>query len=180
MNITDTPIKGLLIVKPRVFEDDRGHFLESFNCREFSHRPDTDYNFVQDNQAYSRGGVLRGLHYQNPNAQGKLIRTTTGAIYDVAVDMRKDSSTFGEWFGIELSAGNFLQLFIPPEFAHGYLTLSPHTMVHYKTTGYYSPQDEHCIRWDDPELNIDWPSSSAPIVSPKDRAGKNFREAVTF
>ncbi len=180
MNITETPIKGLLILEPRVFQDERGHFLESFNQRTFPRAPGTDYDFVQDNQAVSHAGVLRGLHYQKPTAQGKLVRTVAGSIYDVAVDLRRDSPTFGQWFGIELTAENFLQLWIPPEFAHGYLTLRAETMVHYKTTAYYAPQHEQCIRWDDPQLNIDWPLSGAPSVSSKDREGQDFSEAVTF
>ncbi|MDH5537976.1 MAG: dTDP-4-dehydrorhamnose 3,5-epimerase [Rhizobacter sp.] len=170
MKSTRTSIDGLLIFEPTVFGDERGFFMESFNQRIFDQAVGREVVFVQDNHSRSRQGVLRGLHYQlPPHAQGKLVRVTQGAVFDVAVDVRKGSKTFGSWFGIELSGQNHRQLWLPPGMAHGFLVLSDSADFLYKTTDYYAPQAEAGIRWDDPDLGIEWPKTDqAPIVSIKD------------
>ena len=170
MKLVPTSIPDLLIIEPVVFGDSRGFFLESWNRRTFAAlglNPD----FVQDNQSRSAKGVLRGLHYQLRQPQGKLVRVTQGAVFDVAVDIRRSSPTFGRWEGVELSAENQRMLWIPPGFAHGFLVLSDLADFCYKATAYYAPEDERCIQWNDPAIGIRWPLDGEPTLSPKDRAG---------
>jgi dTDP-4-dehydrorhamnose 3,5-epimerase len=182
MNVIRTEIPDLLIFEPRVFEDDRGWFMESFNQKTFDAAVGQHVEFVQDNHSLSKQGVLRGLHYQlPPNAQGKLVRVIQGIAWDVAVDIRKRSTTYGLWFGIELSAQNHKQVWIPPGFAHGFLTLSETVEIVYKTTSHYSLNCERCVRWDDPTLNIQWPTRGRPfILSQKDADGKFLQGAEVF
>lgn len=165
-------VEGVLIVEPEVFRDERGFFMESFNERTFAQATGLTVRFVQDNHSHSMRGVLRGLHYQaEPHAQGKLVRVASGAVFDVVVDLRATSATCGRWFGVELSAENHHQLWIPPGFAHGFLVTSEHADVEYKATAYYDPASERSIRWDDPTLAIAWPDlGMAPIFSPRDAA----------
>lgn len=164
MNIIETPLKDLYILEPRVFEDQRGYFFESYNKQAIEGKV-PDYTFVQDNQSHSAYGVLRGLHYQlNPNAQAKLVRVLFGKVFDVAVDIRTGSPTFGQWFGCELSSENKRQLLIPRGFAHGFSVLSPEATLFYKCDNYYSPADDAGIRFDDPQLNIDWQIPSNKII----------------
>lgn len=176
MKVTPTKLAGVLIIEPRVFGDERGFFFESFNQRAFDEAVGAHVDFVQDNHSKSSRNVLRGLHYQlPPKAQGKLVRVVQGEVFDVAVDLRKDSATFGQWVGEILSAENKKQLWIPAGFAHGFLTLSDTAEFLYKTTDYYSPEHERCIRWDDAELAIQWPLIDAPpVLSGKDVAGAPF------
>lgn len=178
MKVIQTSIQGLFIIEPTLFHDDRGFFYESFNERAFNDQIGLDVNFVQDNHSHSKQGVLRGLHYQLQQSQGKLIRVVQGTIFDVAVDLRRDSSTFGQWQGVELSEKNCRQLFIPPGFAHGFLTLSPSVDVLYKTTDYYAPKYERTILWNDPTINIQWPVVDGIKLSEKDRLGLSFVEAI--
>lgn len=182
MNVTRTPIPDVLLFEPKVFGDERGFFLESFSQRAFDDAAGPGHVFVQDNHSRSARGVLRGLHYQlPPHAQGKLVRVTSGAVFDVAVDMRRGSPTFGRWAGAELSAQNHRQLWIPPGFAHGFLVLSESADFLYKTTAYYAPQAEAAVRWDDPALAIAWPDVGAPPqLSAKDRDAPPFAAARTF
>ena len=180
MDVINTAIPGVLILKPRIFSDERGHFFESHNQREFVRLTGIDVDFVQDNQSRSRQGVLRGLHYQNPQAQGKLVRVLEGEIFDVVVDLRRDAATFGQSLSLRLSAENAHGLWVPPGFAHGFLVLSAVAGVLYKTTDYYAPQHERCIAWNDPELAIAWPLNQEPELSPKDRLGCSLRDAVVF
>ena len=181
MKATPTAIADVLIIEPKVFGDARGFFYESFNQKAFNEATGLDVQFVQDNHSRSAKGVLRGLHYQIEQAQGKLVRVVRGAVFDVAVDIRKSSATFGQWVGVELSAENHRQLWVPPGFAHGFLTLSESADFLYKTTDYYAPQHERCIAWNDPTLNIDWPLQGLlPQVSGKDLAGAALADAVTF
>ncbi len=169
MKVTKTDIADVLIIEPKVFEDERGFFFESFNARAFKEATGKDVRFVQDNHSYSKRGVLRGLHYQlPPKTQGKLVRVVQGEIFDVAVDIRKSSMTFGKWVGEVLSANNKRQMWIPEGFAHGFVTLSETAELLYKTTDYYSPEDERCIRWDDPDIGIDWKINQVPCLSKKD------------
>ena len=170
MTVTPTAIPDVLLLEPRVFADDRGAFFESFNARAFAAAVGRQVAFVQDNQSTSRRHVLRGLHYQEPNRQGKLVRTLVGAIYDVAADIRPGSPTFGHWVGVELSAENHRQLWVPEGLAHGFLVLSESADVLYKTTDFYAPACEKCLRWDDPALGIRWPLSAPPVLSPRDAA----------
>jgi dTDP-4-dehydrorhamnose 3,5-epimerase len=170
MKVTPTEIPGVLLIEPRVFADDRGAFFESFNARAFGAAVGREVAFVQDNQSTSRRHVLRGLHYQEPNPQGKLVRALAGAIYDVAADIRPGSPTFGRWVGVELSAENRRQLWVPEGLAHGFLVLSDSAEVLYKTTDFYAPSSEKCLRWDDPSLGIRWPLSAPPVLSPRDAA----------
>lgn len=179
MNITPTSIPDLFLLEPKIFGDERGFFFESFNQREFSEKTGITLPFVQDNHSRSSQGVLRGLHYQTQQPQGKLVRVIQGAIYDVAVDLRPTSLTFGKWEGFELSAENRYQLWVPPGFAHGFLVLSPSAEVLYKTTDYYAPQYERSILWNDPTIGIKWPSVDAIQLSEKDRAGLSFKEAMS-
>ena len=179
MNIVKTAIPDVLIIEPTVFEDERGFFFESFNDNKFRSVVGVDYQFVQDNHSRSRKNVLRGLHYQISQAQGKLVRVVQGEVFDVVVDLRKSSSHFGKWVGVNLSAQNRKQLWIPPGFAHGFLTLSDQAEFLYKTTDYWAPQYERTIRWNDPEIGIEWPSVT-PILSMKDLAGSALSEAEIF
>jgi len=181
ITVTPTAIADVLILEPRVFGDARGFFFESFNQRDFEAATGLrGVTFVQDNHSRSARGVLRGLHYQVlPHAQGKLVRVVRGAAFDVAVDIRPDSPTYGRWVGVELSESNHRQLWIPPGLAHGFLTLSDEADFLYKTTDYYSPAHERCIRWDDPTLAIEWPlGGRAPVVSEKDARGQPFGAAA--
>jgi dTDP-4-dehydrorhamnose 3,5-epimerase len=181
MQVRRTSLPDVAVVEPRVFGDARGFFLESFNRRRLEDALGRTLEFVQDNHSLSARGVLRGLHYQLPNPQGKLVRVVRGEVFDVAVDLRRGSATFGRWAGEVLSADNKRQIWIPEGFAHGFLVLSEEAEVLYKTTDYWCPEHERCIRWDDPDLDIAWPiGASAPVVSPKDAAGRAFRDAPLF
>jgi dTDP-4-dehydrorhamnose 3,5-epimerase len=170
VTITPTAIPGVLILEPRVFADDRGSFFESFNERVFAEAVGRPVAFVQDNHSTSRRHVLRGLHYQEPKPQGKLVRAVAGAIYDVAADIRPESPTFGRWVGVELSAENRRQMWVPEGLAHGFLVLTEMAEVLYKTTEFYAPGCERCVRWDDPTLAIRWPLAAEPVLSPRDAA----------
>ncbi len=171
----------VVVMSPKLHHDDRGCFFESFNDREFKDITGRSVRFVQDNQSKSERSVLRGLHYQVNESQGKLLRVVKGNIFDVVVDLRLSSPTCGHWFGIELSATNFRQIWIPEGYAHGFLTLSESAEVLYKTTAYYSPENERCISWSDPTLKIEWPNTGRPpILSAKDAAGSSFKEAELF
>jgi dTDP-4-dehydrorhamnose 3,5-epimerase len=178
MKIVETAIEGVLVFEPKLFGDQRGFFMESFNQRLFDDAVGASVNFVQDNHSRSARGVLRGLHFQRaPNAQGKLVRVAAGAVFDVAVDIRPGSTTYGRWVGLELSADNHRQLWIPPGLAHGFLVLSDSADFLYKTTDYYAPQAEGSLRWDDPDLGIAWPDAGvAPVLSPKDAVAPGLRE----
>ncbi len=171
MKVTPTAIPDVLLIEPKVFGDDRGFFFESYNQQAFEQATGIGVTFVQDNHSKSAKNVLRGLHYQIKQPQGKLVRVVQGEVFDVAVDIRKDSKTHGKWVGQILSAENKRQLWIPPGFAHGFLTLSETAEVLYKTTDYYAPEHERCIAWDSPEIGINWPLTAAPLLSAKDRAG---------
>lgn len=179
MKILPTKIPNVLIIEPRVFGDDRGFFYESYNEKVFIEKIGLLVNFVQDNHSRSAQNVLRGLHYQIQQPQGKLVRAIAGTILDVAVDIRKSAPTFGQWVSCLLSAENKRQLWIPTGFAHGFLVLSEAAEVLYKTTDYYAPQHERCIIWNDQDLGIDW-SLSAPLLSAKDQAGQSFKTAEVF
>ncbi|MBZ9648736.1 dTDP-4-dehydrorhamnose 3,5-epimerase [Sphingobium sp. 3R8] len=171
MKVIPTGIAGLAILEPRLFQDDRGFFMESWNSRTFRDAG-LDLTFVQDNHSRSDRGVLRGLHFQHPNPQGKLVRVTSGSVWDVAVDLRRSSATFGRWFGVELSAANKRMFWIPPGFAHGFLCLEDGTDFLYKCTAFYQPAQEHSLLWNDPALNIPWPVAGMDIqLSAKDRDG---------
>ncbi len=170
MTVTPTAIPDVLLLEPQVFTDDRGSFFESFNARVFAEAVGREVAFVQDNQSTSRRHVLRGLHYQDPRPQGKLVRALVGTIYDVAADIRPESPTFGRWVGVELSAENRRQLWVPEGLAHGFLVLSDVAEVLYKTTEFYAPGCEKCVRWDDPGLAIGWPLVGPPVLSPRDAA----------
>ena len=180
MNIIKTAISDVIIFEPKVFGDDRGFFFESFNQRQFELTVGRSVNFVQDNHSRSVKGVLRGLHYQIQQPQGKLVRCSQGAVFDVAVDLRKNSATFGDWVGVELSAENKRQLWVPEGFAHGFVVLSDTADFLYKTTDYYAPEHERCIKWDDPTIAIDWPLQQAPALSGKDQQGSLFANADYF
>ena len=175
MHAIETPIAGVMIIEPKVFGDARGFFFESFNQRAFDQATGTSHTFVQDNHSRSGKGVLRGLHYQTQQAQGKLVRVARGAVFDVAVDIRKGSPTFGQWFGLELSEDNQRQLWIPPGLAHGFLVLSDSADFLYKTTDYYAPHYEACLAWNDAAVGIDWPFArygiAQPVLSAKDQQG---------
>ena len=178
--VTPTAIPDLLILAPKVFGDSRGFFFESFNAKNFAQATGLNVNFVQDNHSRSSKGVLRGLHYQVQQTQGKLVHVTQGAVFDVAVDIRKSSPTFGKWVGCELSASNHRQLWIPPGFAHGFLVLSESADTLYKTTDYYAPAHERCIAWNDPSIGINWPKGITPLLSAKDQQGIALAEAEVF
>jgi dTDP-4-dehydrorhamnose 3,5-epimerase len=182
MKIEKTPIEGPLVLEPRVFEDERGWFMESFNQKAFDEAVGQHVEFLQDNHSFSKKGVLRGLHYQlPPYAQGKLVRVMQGAVWDVAVDIRKSSATFGEWFGMELGAADRKQLWIPPGFAHGFLALSDTVEFLYKTTAYYEKSSERCINWADPNLAITWPDVGIiPRVASKDALAPRLIDADVF
>ena len=175
MEIIETNLKGLLVIKPKVFEDERGYFFESYNYQLFK-QAGLDFNFVQDNQSLSQTGVLRGLHFQNnPNAQGKLVRVISGSVFDVAVDIRKKSPTYGQWFGLELTEQNKWMMYIPEGFAHGFATLQDFTVFSYKCTNFYNKESEDCIFWNDSDLAINWPIEN-PILSDKDLLGKHMKD----
>lgn len=181
MNVIATDIPDVVILEPKVFGDERGFFYESFNAKAFGDATGLrDLSFVQDNHSRSAKGVLRGLHYQIENAQGKLVRVTAGEVLDIAVDIRRSSPTFGRWVGVRLSAENSRQLWVPPGFAHGFVVLSDYAEFLYKTTDYYTPSAERCIRWDDPELAINWELEGTPQLSAKDQNGKLLKDADLF
>lgn len=180
MNIRRTEIPDIVIIEPRVFADERGFFLESYNRKTYAAEAGIDAEFVQDNHSRSMQGVLRGLHYQIGHPQGKLVRTTIGEIFDVAVDLRRRSPTFGRWVGTVLSAENKRQLWIPEGFGHGFYVTSPHAEVQYKATRYYAPEQERTLAWDDPQVAIDWPLTGAPLLSAKDRIGTRLASAQVF
>jgi dTDP-4-dehydrorhamnose 3,5-epimerase len=178
MDITDTLLLGVKIIKPKVFEDERGFFFESFNQLKFNAAIGRDVTFVQDNHSRSKMGVLRGLHYQiTPYEQGKLVRVVSGEVFDVAVDIRHNSPTFGQWHGELLSEDNKVQLWIPEGFAHGFLVLSPTAEFLYKTTNYWHPQEERTIQWNDPDINILWPPLESYILSKKDQNGSSLKKS---
>src|SRR5450830_92342 len=181
MNVITTPLDGLLVLEPKVFGDDRGFFFESFNAKRFAELTGVTAQFVQDNHSRSAKGVLRGLHYQIQQAQGKLVRATAGSVFDVAVDIRKSSPTFGQWFGIELSAENQRQMWIPPGFAHGFVVTTDSAEFLYKTTDYWAPEHERSILWNDPAIGILWPAlDAAPLLSGKDAAAALLANAEVF
>jgi dTDP-4-dehydrorhamnose 3,5-epimerase len=180
MKLIGTDIPGVLLLEPDVFLDERGFFLESWNAHAFRSLVHQDVQFIQDNESRSRRGVLRGLHYQIQRPQGKLIRVSRGHVFDVAVDLRKSSATFGRWIGTELNDENHRQIWIPPGFAHGFLVLSDIADILYKTTDYYAPEHERCVVWNDPTLAIDWPLKGEPVLSARDRLGVPLSRAEVF
>ena len=181
MQVTRLSIPDVMLIEPKVFGDERGFFFESFNQRAFNDATGTDYKFVQDNHSRSSQGVLRGLHYQIQQPQGKLVRVVRGAVFDVAVDIRRSSPTFGQWVGAELGEKNHRQLWVPPGFAHGFVVLSDTAEVLYKTTDYYAPEHERCIVWNDAALAIAWPDTGVvPQLSAKDRQGLALSAADVF
>ena len=175
-----TALPGVLILEPKVFGDNRGFFFESFNAHDFAKVTGLDVTFVQDNHSRSAQGVLRGLHYQIQQPQGKLVRVTEGEVFDVAVDVRRSSPHFGQWVGVHLSAENKRQLWVPPGFAHGFAVLSESAEFLYKTTDYYAPAHERCIVWNDPDLAIDWPLQTAPLLAAKDAQAPVLAQAEVF
>jgi len=180
VKVVRTDIPEVLLLEPRVYQDERGFFLESYNRRSFKEATGLEVDFVQDNQSFSVRNVLRGLHYQIRQAQGKLIQVMAGEIFDVAVDLRRSSPTFGRWVGVTITGGGHRMIWIPQGFAHGYIVLSEHAIVFYKATDFYAPEHERTIRWDDPALGIRWALEGEPIVSDKDRRGSAFRSADLF
>ena len=180
MKVIPTEIPDVLIIEPQVYGDDRGFFLESFNQKDFREKTGVNTTFVQDNHSMSLKNVLRGLHYQIPNPQGKLVRVVNGSVFDVAVDARQSSPTFGQWVGCILSAENKRIFWVPEGFAHGFLVLSDRAEFLYKTTNYYYTQYEKTILWNDADLGIDWPLETPPILSPKDQAGQPFKSVEVF
>lgn len=180
MEVIATKIPEVMILQPKVFGDERGFFMESYNKQSFGELTGVDVEFVQDNHSRSKKGILRGLHYQIQQAQGKLVRVVQGSVFDVAVDIRRTSPTFGQWVGVELSGDNYRQFWVPAGFAHGFLVLSESADFLYKTTDYYAPQHERCIRWDDADLAIDWPEVDSIQLSAKDRQGADFKRAEVF
>lgn len=180
MKVIPTAIPDVLLIEPRVFGDERGFFFESFNARNFAEQTGVTLDFVQDNHSRSAKNVLRGLHYQIKQPQGKLVRVVMGEVFDVAVDVRKNSPTFGQWVGFNLSAENKRMAWIPPGFAHGFVVLSDFAEFLYKTTDYWSPEHERCILWNDPALAIDWQTREAPQLSAKDREGRLLADAEVF
>lgn len=180
MDVLATPLQGLLLLTPQVFHDDRGYVFESFNDQTFERATGQKVAFVQDNHTLSRRNVLRGMHYQIEHTQGKLIRLTKGTVFDVSVDLRKSSPTFGRWFGIELTAESQQQIWIPPGFAHGFLTLTAESEMVYKLTDHFVPDKQRSLLWSDPEIGIEWPLVSPPILSANDRAGKPLAALDVF
>ncbi|HVZ46141.1 MAG TPA: dTDP-4-dehydrorhamnose 3,5-epimerase [Ramlibacter sp.] len=183
MQVHATRLPGVVILEPKVFGDARGFFMESFNQQAFDAAVGNTHRFVQDNHSRSARGVLRGMHYQIRQPQGKLVRVASGRVFDVAVDMRRSSPTFGQWAGVELSAENHRQLWVPPGFAHGFLVLSEWADFLYKTTDYYAPQHERALAWDDPHVGIAWPLeelATAPVLSQKDQAAPRWDQAECF
>ena len=179
-SVTPTSLSEVLILEPQVFGDSRGFFFESYNARDFARVTGQDVIFVQDNHSKSAKNVLRGLHYQIDHPQGKLVRVTHGAVFDVAVDMRRSSPHFGRWDGVVLSDENKRQLWIPPGFAHGFVTLSDSAEFLYKTTDYWFPEHERCLLWNDPSVGVTWPIEAPPLLAAKDMTGKPLSEAATF
>lgn len=180
MEAIETSLPGVLILEPKVFGDSRGFFYESYNRREFERLTGLDVDFVQDNHSRSSRGVLRGLHYQIQKAQGKLVRAIEGSVFDVAVDLRRSSPHFGKWVGVELSAENRRMLWVPPGFGHGFVVTSEHAQFLYKTTDYWAPEHERCIRWNDETLAIPWPLTEPPSLSAKDAVGQPFLGAEVY
>jgi dTDP-4-dehydrorhamnose 3,5-epimerase len=178
--VIPTAIPEVLILEPKVFGDSRGFFFESFNAKDFANATGLDVQFVQDNHSKSAKGVLRGLHYQLQQSQGKLVRVTHGSVFDIAVDIRKSSSTFGKWVGCELSDTNHRQFWVPAGFAHGFIVVSESADFLYKTTDYYAPAHERCIAWDDPSIGITWPDGITPMLSAKDQQGVSLAAAEVF
>lgn len=176
----ETGLPGVVLLEPKVFGDARGFFFESFNQRDFAAATGCDLNFVQDNHSRSARGVLRGLHYQIRQPQGKLVRVTAGSVFDVAVDLRKSSPHFGRWYGVELSADNHRQLWVPPGFGHGFVVTSESADFLYKTTDYWAPEHERSLRWDDPQVGIDWPLTESLLLADKDRDAPLFADAESF
>lgn len=180
MNVIQTNLPEVFIIEPRVFGDDRGFFYESFNAKKFAELTGVETSFVQDNHSLSAKNVLRGLHYQIRQPQGKLVRVVSGAVFDVAVDIRRSSPSFGQWTGVVLSAENKRQMWIPTGFAHGFLVLSDSAEFLYKTTDYWAPEHERCLQWDDPAVAIQWPLVGAPVMSAKDQQGQLLANAEVF
>jgi dTDP-4-dehydrorhamnose 3,5-epimerase len=180
MKIIQTEIPEVLIIEPQVFGDERGFFFESYNEKALLEKAGVSAHFVQDNHSRSAKNVLRGLHYQIQQSQGKLVRVVEGAVFDVAVDLRKSSQTFGQWVGVHLSAENKQQLWIPAGFAHGFVVVSDYAEFLYKTTDFYAPQHERSILWNDPDIGIDWQIEGEPILSGKDKAGKLLQDAEVY
>jgi dTDP-4-dehydrorhamnose 3,5-epimerase len=180
LKITPTEIPEVLVVESRVFSDERGFFLESYHRRKFNEATGLEVEFVQDNQSFSVRNVLRGLHYQIRQPQGKLVQVLAGEIFDVVVDLRRSSPTFKKWTGTSLSAGTHRTLWVPPGFAHGFLVVSEHAIVQYKTTDFYAPEHERVLHWNDPTLNIRWPLEASPLLSPRDAQGARLAEADLF
>jgi dTDP-4-dehydrorhamnose 3,5-epimerase len=182
MKVVSTSIPDLLIIEPKVFGDSRGFFFESFNLKAFSQATGLDVNFVQDNHSRSVKGALRGLHYQIRQPQGKLVRVVRGAVFDVAVDIRKSSPSFGQWVGVEITEDNYRQVWVPPGFAHGFYTLSDSADFLYKTTDYYVPDFERSLAWNDPGVGIAWPidNEAQPVISAKDKQGASLADAELF
>ncbi|WP_341318755.1 dTDP-4-dehydrorhamnose 3,5-epimerase [Paraburkholderia sp. IMGN_8] len=178
--VTATALPEVKIIEPKVFGDARGFFFESFNAKEFAEQVETGVEFVQDNHSRSSKGVLRGLHYQIQNAQGKLVRVVEGEVFDVAVDIRKSSRNFGKWVGVTLSVENHQQLWVPPGFAHGFVVLSESAQVLYKTTDYWFPEYERSIVWNDPAVGIEWPINFEPLLAAKDAAGKRLTDTEVY
>ena len=178
--VTPTAIPDVLMLEPKVFGDSRGFFFESFNEQDFAQATGLNVKFVQDNHSRSAKGVLRGLHYQLQQPQGKLVRVVRGAVFDVAVDIRRSSPTFGQWVGCELSEDNHRQFWVPPGFAHGFVVLSDSADFLYKTTDYYAPAHERCIAWNDPDIGIEWPAGMEPQLSGKDMLGTTITQTETF
>jgi len=180
MNIIPTNLPEVLIIEPKVFGDDRGFFYESFNAKKFAELTGIELPFVQDNHSMSAKNILRGLHYQIQQAQGKLVRVVSGEVFDVAVDLRKSSPRFGQWTGVTLSANNQRQLWIPPGFAHGFVVTSDKAEFLYKTTDYWAPEFERSLMWNDPAIGIEWPITEAPVLSGKDQVAKLLADAEVF
>ena len=178
--VTSTPIEGVLVLEPKVFGDARGFFFESFNQQVFQEKTGLNLEFVQDNHSRSSQGVLRGLHYQIQQPQGKLVRVARGSVFDVAVDIRRSSPRFGQWVGVELSEDNQRQMWIPPGFAHGFVVTSESADFLYKTTDFYAPEHERCILWSDSQVNIHWPQLNHLKLSAKDQAGLSLSSAEVF
>ena len=180
MNVLPTKLEGVVVLEPKIFGDARGFFMESYNAKTMREALGITYEFVQDNHSRSAQGVLRGLHYQIRQPQGKLVRVVKGRVFDVAVDMRKSSPTFGQWAGVELSEDNHRQVWVPPGFAHGFVVLSESADFLYKTTEYYAPEHERCLAWNDATVGIEWPFDFSPVLSEKDRQGMPLAKAETF
>ncbi|MGF6599979.1 dTDP-4-dehydrorhamnose 3,5-epimerase [Paraburkholderia sp. GAS448] len=180
ITVTATALPEVKLIEPKVFGDSRGFFFESFNAREFAEKVEAGVEFVQDNHSRSAKNVLRGLHYQIQHPQGKLVRVISGEVFDVAVDIRRSSPNFGKWMGVNLSAENSRQLWIPPGFAHGFVVLSETADFLYKTTDYWFPEHERCLLWNDAQVGIEWPATGEPTLAAKDAAGKGLVEAETY